>query len=106
MGANDRQIGGTHYQSPYQHWDMMDDYNIAYLEGYASKYLVRWRKSPKPIQDLEKSLHICEKILERYQQGRRRNYSSKIPLSVMDKFISVNDVEPERTPLQFLLCWP
>jgi hypothetical protein len=107
MSANDRQVGGTHYISDFQHWDLMDDYNIPYLAGCATKYLTRWRKSPKEkgIQDLEKSQHYTEKLYEKSLTGRR-NYANTIPLSIMDKFIKENNLELERTPLQFILCWP
>lgn len=62
VNPNDRQVGGSHYKSPFQHWDFV---NIvlggSYLEGCFTKYLSRWRKKGG-LQDLMKSLHYLEKI--------------------------------------------
>lgn len=56
------QVGGTHYQSKYQHWDWCADTAIGYLEGNATKYLARWRKKGGK-QDLEKALSYVKKVL-------------------------------------------
>lgn len=58
-----QQVGGTHYGTKYGHWDYCKEANAGYLEGHATKYLVRWRKKGG-IQDLEKSLTFVEKIME------------------------------------------
>lgn len=63
--ANDRQVGGSHYKKgKKQHWDIVDEYGVPYLEGVASKYPLRWREKGG-IEDLEKTLHYIDKILER-----------------------------------------
>lgn len=72
MNANSRQVGGSHYQSAYQHWDMVEDHNVGYLEANAGKYLVRWRKKGG-IQDLEKARHYLVKLMERVKANRRTN---------------------------------
>ena len=38
MNANEYQIGGSHYKRPgiIEHWDMIEEYNIGYLEGCAT----------------------------------------------------------------------
>ena len=54
------QVGGTHYGVGYQHWDLMDQYKVAYLEACATKYLDRW-KEKGGIQDLQKSLSYIRK---------------------------------------------
>lgn len=56
------QVGGTHYQAPYQHWDLMDDHQVSYLESCASKYVMRWREKGG-IQDLQKSISYLKKRL-------------------------------------------
>ena len=80
--ANSRQVGGNHYQKgdagSKQHWDIVDEYNIPYLEGVGSKYPLRWRDKGG-VEDLEKSLHYIDKILERDDDDFRwtRRPSSK-----------------------------
>jgi len=69
QSANDRQIGGAHYQNAtVQHWDIMGLYGHAYYVGNATKYLTRWRKK-NGLEDLEKSLHYIDKLRESYQAG-------------------------------------
>lgn len=70
--ANDRQVGGSHYQEvtgvcPHcrkeiQHWDL---YALApYLIGNATKYVTRCLlKNGR--QDLEKAIHYIQKLIER-----------------------------------------
>lgn len=63
--ANDRQVGGTHYQAnEYQHWDFVTDLRLPYLLGVATKYVSRWRDK-NGVEDLEKALHYLEKANER-----------------------------------------
>jgi methyl coenzyme M reductase subunit C-like uncharacterized protein (methanogenesis marker protein 7) len=65
MGANDRQVGGTHYNpgSQLQHWDLVDIYGWDYYQGMITKYVMRWRDK-NGIEDLEKAAHYLEKYLE------------------------------------------
>lgn len=64
MQANDIQVGGSHYASPYQHWDFVAEaLQGRYLEGQITKYVYRWRKK-NGTQDLEKALHFTNKLLE------------------------------------------
>lgn len=60
MSVNERQVGGTHYKSEYQHWDFVLDTHMNYLYGCATKYISRWRKK-NGVQDLEKSIHYLQK---------------------------------------------
>lgn len=63
--ANSRQIGGSHYQTgTVQHWDVIDEHDVPYLEGCATKYISRHRRKSGR-QDLEKALHFIDKTLER-----------------------------------------
>ena len=64
-----KQVGGSHYErqgavcphcgGKVQHWDLFA--SEPYLEGYASKYLMRWREKGG-IQDLDKAISIIQKI--------------------------------------------
>ena len=60
--VNEKQVGGSHYKSAYQHWDLVIKHNLHYLLGCASKYITR-RKSNR-IEDLEKAVHYIEKAIE------------------------------------------
>ena len=56
-----QQVGGHHYEGHnYQHWDWADENNIPYLEGCATKYLVRWRDK-NGVEDLKKSITYFQK---------------------------------------------
>lgn len=63
MSANDRQLGGKHYQLPIQPWDYVLANGLGYCEGTAIKYLTRW-KSKGGIEDLRKAIHFIEKLIE------------------------------------------
>ena len=69
MEANQRQVGGAHYNSTYQHWDFVLDAKLPYLEGQITKYLSRHRKK-NGRQDLEKALHYAHKLQEAAQARR------------------------------------
>lgn len=60
------QVGGSHYHSVYQHWDWVADVGMPYLEGNATKYVVRW-KSKNGKEDLLKAKSYVAKILIRYR---------------------------------------
>ncbi len=65
MSANDRQVGGKHYQKGgEQHWDRI--YRLhgpGYFVGCATKYIERYQdKNGK--QDLEKAIHFIQKLIE------------------------------------------
>jgi hypothetical protein len=61
--ANDRQVAGTHYQAPYQHWDLVADTEMGYFEAQVTKYAIRHSKK-NGLQDLEKALHFLDKYAE------------------------------------------
>lgn len=59
------QVDGDHYAAEVQHWDYVDKVQAPYLEGCASKYLVRWRQK-NGLVDLKKALSYAKKRLEEY----------------------------------------
>lgn len=63
MGANDMQVGGQHYKTGYQHWDLVIITGMGYLEGCSTKYVSRWRKK-NGMEDLKKALHYLNKLQE------------------------------------------
>lgn len=76
-GANSRQVGGAHYKSPLEHWDMVEEIGMGYLEGCATKYVSRWRKK-NGLQDLEKGLHYVQKLQELHSSRIKRNNRAKL----------------------------
>lgn len=105
MKANDMQVGGDHYKSDLQHWDVVSQYNVPYLEGCASKYVSRWRKK-NGLQDLEKALHFTGKLKEVASNPQLRYYAGKVPFAVIERFVIANDLEmQERHVLQMLWGW-
>lgn len=61
--ANEKQVGGKHYQSAFQHWDFVNIVSVPYLPAQVIKYLSRWQKK-NGLQDLEKAEHFLEKHIE------------------------------------------
>jgi hypothetical protein len=61
--ANDRQVGGTHYAAPIQHWDYAASHDFDYFQGQITKYVTRWKKKGG-VQDLEKAAHFLAKYIE------------------------------------------
>jgi hypothetical protein len=67
MSANDKQVGGKHYEAEVQHWDVVKDREWCYLVGAATKYLWRLGRKGGPdqkIEDVQKAIHYLEKKLE------------------------------------------
>lgn len=56
------QVGGDHYQAEYQHWDLVQDLQVPYLEAVATKYLTRAHKK-NGLEDLKKSLSYVDKLI-------------------------------------------
>lgn len=76
------QVGGKHYSGEVQHWDVMEKYDVDYLLGQGTKYLMRWRVSGKARIDLGKSASYLQKaILCRPGQGARR----LVPQAALDE---------------------
>ena len=71
MPANDKQIGGDHYQLTIQPWDYILANNIGYCEGCAIKYISRWKKKGG-VNDLKKAIHFLEKLIEKYYDDEQK----------------------------------
>lgn len=78
--ANQYQVGGSHYHAEYQHWDWAEDICLGYLEGVATKYLLPNRRAQKGgLEDLKKSLHYIQKLIELQAKGRaNRRYAFQL----------------------------
>jgi len=91
MSANERQIGGSHYQSAMQHWDFVEDHGIGYLEGCASKYVTRWRRKDG-VEGLEKAAHFLEKVIDLHRSTGRRNRGTRANPELLRRFCAANDL--------------
>lgn len=69
MRANDTQVGGDHYRTEYQHWDLATDLQLGYFEGQITKYVTRWRNK-NGLEDLEKAGHFTAKLIEGQIAGK------------------------------------
>lgn len=105
LSANQRQVGGDHYKNGVlEHWDLIEQYGIGYLEGCATKYIARWRKK-NGLQDLEKADHYVQKLIELHDAGRRMP-RGVVPHEVITEFCRVNGCDAVETgALCMLLHW-
>ena len=65
MSANDKQVGGTHYQSDgEQHWDRQWRLRgNGYFVGCITKYVERY-EDKNGLEDLKKARHFLDKLIE------------------------------------------
>lgn len=108
MAANDMQVGGTHYRASVQHWDVVDDYNVGYLEACATKYLTRWR-SKDGVRDLRKAAHYVAKLLEKRLSASPEvlaQCTPRVPLDVISDYLQANRLTgDEADTVQALFSW-
>ena len=64
MGADDYQVGGSHYKGvEMEHWTLVTATGMGYFEGQSTKYIMRWRKK-NGVEDLQKALHYLDNLIE------------------------------------------
>lgn len=83
---NATQVGGSHYRSDFQHWDIIEDNDVGYLEGCASKYVTRWRKKGG-VEDLRKAVHYLQKALT-----KRSCAKGMVSVDDISRFVIANEV--------------
>ena len=105
--VNETQVGGTHYRSPVQHWDFVEDNGIGYLEGCATKYATRNRKKHQsPLEDLNKALHYCQKLQSLHLAGKRFNRANIKIYPSVDQFAQANGLtDQEKQVIAALTYW-
>lgn len=113
--ANATQVGGTHYQNRFQHWDLVAKYHLGYFEGQVSKYITRHR-SKNGKQDVEKALHFLDKMIEVAQVPfipwwkvlvRETWYypqHDNVPLWVLDRYAIMNKLGPDEYLVVGTMC--
>jgi hypothetical protein len=62
--ANDRQVGGDHYKSSMQHWDIVWEHQLDYFQAQILRYVMRCHRKGKPLEDLMKARHFIDKYIE------------------------------------------
>lgn len=100
-----KQVGGTHYQTAYEHWNLVITCNLPYLEGNATKYIFRWRKKGG-VEDLRKALSYVDKIRSSpcmAQSRAARHLIGKIKTET-ELFFRVNHVPKEEREIISLIC--
>lgn len=91
MKANEKQVGGLHYKTEYEHWDLAVTIPLAYLEGCITKYVSRSRKK-QGIQDLQKAMHYLEKLTEVADFKLARNLTVPEIHSEVNRFCLANSL--------------
>lgn len=114
MSANDRQVGGSHYEATVQHWDFVVQALLDhYLSGNATKYLSRWRRKAG-LQDLEKALHYVDKLIEQVLAGLvvpppwAGEQTMVQALELTYQFLQANGIQgtqPEAEIIERLVSW-
>lgn len=103
--ANDRQVGGSHYAGEYQHWDMVRDASLGYMEAQVTKYVGRSRKKNGK-QDLEKGGHFLEKMIENKLEGRGNAKNYTATPGMFARFSDANNLNAdEREVTRMIMFW-
>ena len=102
------QVGGAHYDNKDkpQHWDLIDEFKVPYLEGTATKYLCRWKKKNGK-EDLLKALHYVNKIFDLYSCKNGRMSRVNVPYLDVYEFLENSEITCVKTREAFslLLRW-
>lgn len=93
MSANETQVGGTHYRTPFQHWDLAHELDLGYFEGQITKYLTRHRFK-KGKEDAEKALHFAQKLLELARTNARQPRHKFATNARMTEYAEANRLLP------------
>jgi hypothetical protein len=95
------QVGGSHYKARgLQHWDVMEVFDVGYLEGQATKYIVRFDKKGTPVEDLKKAVSYVDRLLAGRDEVRRR-----VPGVILDQFYRDNELSEEKRNLLTLILY-
>jgi hypothetical protein len=102
------QVGGTHYKSAVQHWDLVAMLSVGYFEGCITKYVTRYKKK-NGLQDLEKAQHFLAKLIEVASLGyapRVRAWNDRTE-EIFLTFVKENSLSPiqERICRLLFVSW-
>jgi hypothetical protein len=105
MDVNSKQVAGTHYRAPVQHWDFVLINGLDYLRGCASKYITRARKKGNGRQDLLKAQHYVEKLMSPECAAVLAAWPHMQGVSVL-KFADANALDSNEIVMLHTLCHP
>jgi len=93
--ANTTQVAGTHYQTEFQHWDLVATTGAGYFEGQVSKYITRHTKKNGK-QDALKALHFARKLYELVVEGKVTPNQKLVENAIIlfDDFAYLNKLTP------------
>lgn len=93
--ANATQVAGTHYQTEFQHWDLVAMTGAGYFEGQVSKYITRHAKKNGK-QDAMKALHFARKLYELAVEGKVTPNQKLVENAIVlfDDFTYMNKLTP------------
>jgi Protein of unknwon function (DUF3310) len=100
---NLKQVDGTHYEAPYQHWDLVLDLGLDYCTANATKYITRFEKK-NGVKDLEKARSYLYKLLKDINKvyvpdgGTSESFARNAER--LDEFLKCNQM---KTPMGFTL---
>ena len=103
MKANEKQVGGLHYKSEYEHWDLVLTIPLDYLEGCCTKYVSRARKKNR-LQDLHKAMHYLEKLMEVAEFNLRRNLREPEIHAEVNRYALANDLTMLEEEFMVSMC--
>jgi hypothetical protein len=107
MTANSKQVGGTHYQQGYQHWDMVADFQLGYFPGQITKYITR-HKRKNGRQDVEKAMHFLEKWEEHMLQEKLdaydRFHTATLMLDALYRYRADNALGQDEWSIVYQCC--
>ena len=103
MNANDKQVGGAHYQASggVQHWDYCDANDVPYLESACTKYVLRWREK-NGLQDLLKAQHYLQKRIENQLAGTGALRGGWMSFGEYIKFVNGNGLTERELELEII----
>jgi hypothetical protein len=102
MSANTRQVGGAHYKSEYQHWDFAVDADLGPFEYQITKYGTRHRGKAGR-QDLEKSAHFADKLIELANEGYLPHHR-RVTGALLTCYVQANALDTREAELMRLVC--
>lgn len=103
MSANNTQVGGTHYNSKFQHWDFVHESNLDYFQGQITKYITRNRYK-NGVQDLDKAMHFTHKLRE-LSTNRYTNHSI-FSMARLARYAQANKLTgQEILCISSICCW-
>lgn len=81
--ANSTQVGGSHYRTVFQHWDLAHLLNLGYFEGQITKYTTR-HANKNGLQDVQKAIHFLQKLIELEPQRQPMHAPRNATVAIAD----------------------